>query len=229
MKPLRESHGHADPIVASAATLLAAVRPVDDPAAKERVRAALALPRPSSYRWWRFTGSALAVVAVMGLVALRVYRKPPPEMLVETMTTSPPAVAPTVSIPLVPTTPKTRRASLASHPAATTPTAPLAPSVALPSVASPPVEDPRESALVVEAMTRLRRDHDPAGATALLHQYLSRFPDGVVAEEATALAIESALAAHDSAEAATLARRYLSRFPAGHFRDKAESAIDAAP
>ncbi|HEX3764790.1 MAG TPA: hypothetical protein VHW23_39110 [Kofleriaceae bacterium] len=88
-----------------------------------------------------------------------------------------------------------------------------------PGVASAPAAD--DTALVIEAMRRLRRGHDPRAALRELDAYLSRFPDGDLAEEVLALAIEARAALGDAA-ACSLAEQYLQRYPHGRFRDPAE-------
>jgi hypothetical protein len=74
-----------------------------------------------------------------------------------------------------------------------------------------------EAALVLAAMRALRRAHDPVKAGVLLEQYLSRFPGGVLVEEALALGMEAALDRADAATARRLAERYTQRYPAGRF------------
>jgi hypothetical protein len=99
---------------------------------------------------------------------------------------------------------------------------------------SPPVEvapapaPPEEAALVMAALRSLRREHNPAQAGALAHSYLTRFPEGVLNEEALAIGIEAALARHDAAVAATLAHQYLGRYPAGRFVSLARKTASAA-
>jgi hypothetical protein len=78
--------------------------------------------------------------------------------------------------------------------------------------------EPEEAALVLEAMRALRQAHDVEAAARLLNEYRARFPQGDLAEEALALAIEAHAALHDST-AITLADEYLQRFPGGRFRD----------
>jgi len=84
---------------------------------------------------------------------------------------------------------------------------------------SPPVEvapappPPEEAALVM---------------AALAHNYLTRFPEGVLSEEALAIGIEAALARHDADVAATLAHQYLGRYPAGRFVSLARKTASAA-
>jgi hypothetical protein len=86
-----------------------------------------------------------------------------------------------------------------------------------------------EPTLVATAMRALRRDHDPAGAGRLLDDYLRRWPDGALIEEALALAIEAANARGD-ARARTFATAYLQRFPSGRFGEAARRTLaHAAP
>jgi hypothetical protein len=99
---------------------------------------------------------------------------------------------------------------------------------------SPPVEvapappPPEEAALVMAALRSLRREHNPAQAGVLAHNYLTRFPEGVLSEEALAIGIEAALARHDADVAATLAHQYLGRYPAGRFVSLARKTASAA-
>lgn len=82
-----------------------------------------------------------------------------------------------------------------------------------------------EAALVLGALRSLRRGHDPAGAQALLGQYLARFPRGVLVEEALALGMEAALDRNDTATGRRLGDEYLRRYPAGRFTSLAQRAI----
>jgi hypothetical protein len=93
-------------------------------------------------------------------------------------------------------------------------------------VASPP---PEEAALVMAALRSLRREHKPAQAGALAQSYLTRFPAGVLIEEALAISIEAALARHDADGAETLAHQYLGRYPAGRFVSLARKTVSARP
>jgi hypothetical protein len=85
-----------------------------------------------------------------------------------------------------------------------------------------------EPTLVATAMRALRRDHDPARAARLLDDYLVRWPDGALVEEALALGIEAARARGDARES-TLAAEYLRRFPSGRFADAARRALAPRP
>jgi len=103
-----------------------------------------------------------------------------------------------------------------------------APTVALPEgtearVAAAP---PEEAALVLAGLRALRREHEPTRAGMLLARYLERFPQGVLAQEALAIAIEASLARDDRQATASLAEQYLNRFPAGRFVHLARKAAD---
>jgi len=94
---------------------------------------------------------------------------------------------------------------------------------------SPPVEvavapPPEEAALVLAAVRALRREHNPIRAGALLDEYIRRFPQGVLAEEALAVGIEAAVARLDARAARLLAEQYLGRYPAGRFVGLARKA-----
>jgi hypothetical protein len=86
-----------------------------------------------------------------------------------------------------------------------------------PTEVAPAPPPPEEAALVMAALRSLRRGHNPVQAGALLQSYLTRFPEGVLTEEALALGIEAAVARHDAASAKAIAKQYLGRYPAGRF------------
>jgi hypothetical protein len=120
-------------------------------------------------------------------------------------------------------------------------TAPLAPApaerVARDTQPSPPVAhaheetpsrrsfDPEESALVHAAMRALRVERQPRRARTLLDDYLGRFPDGALVEDALALAIEAAITDGDTAGARRFAGRYLAQFPSGRLRALADEVL----
>jgi outer membrane protein assembly factor BamD (BamD/ComL family) len=80
-----------------------------------------------------------------------------------------------------------------------------------------------EKVLVFDAMRALRREGHPEQAAKLLNDYLRRYPQGSLAEEALALSIEAFTALGDP-KAKSLADRYLALYPAGRFRAAAERA-----
>jgi hypothetical protein len=77
---------------------------------------------------------------------------------------------------------------------------------------------------VLEAIHALRTQRDADRANALLSKYLRAHPNGVLAEDALALSVESAIARHDDGAAAEWAHRYLTRFPHGRYRSFAAGA-----
>lgn len=94
----------------------------------------------------------------------------------------------------------------------------------LPSRPSPTL-DPQESVLVHAAVRALRVDGRTSRARALLSEYLSRFPQGALSEDAVALQIEAAMAERDSVAARRWATRYMNDFPSGRFRAVADSVL----
>jgi hypothetical protein len=77
---------------------------------------------------------------------------------------------------------------------------------------------------VASALRALRQNKDPVRARILLNGYLAEHPAGVLAEEALAISIESALAAHDP-DAPVLAARYLRLYPKGFFRTLSQDVV----
>jgi hypothetical protein len=97
--------------------------------------------------------------------------------------------------------------------------------VATPQLTHEEEADNRESMLLVEAGERLRRRHDAAGARDLVASYLQRFPDGILVEEAFAIALEAAAVEPDADRDRRTANEYLRRFPQGRFRDVADRVL----
>ena len=92
---------------------------------------------------------------------------------------------------------------------------------------APAPPPPEEAALVMAALRSLRREHNPARASVLLQTYLTRFPKGVLTEEALAIGMEAAAARHDAPSAKALANQYLARYPAGRFVGLARKTASA--
>ena len=78
-----------------------------------------------------------------------------------------------------------------------------------------------EKVLVFEAMRALRRDGHPEQAAKLAAEYLRRNPQGTLAEEALAIAMEASTALRDP-QGKNLADQYLASYPRGRFRAFAE-------
>jgi outer membrane protein assembly factor BamD (BamD/ComL family) len=89
--------------------------------------------------------------------------------------------------------------------------------------------DSDESALVVDAVRALRRDHDPRRAGSLAQEVLQRYPHGAQVEEAMAIAMEAAFADGDATGARHWAERYLGTFGTGRFADRARQVLAASP
>jgi hypothetical protein len=95
--------------------------------------------------------------------------------------------------------------------------------------ASAATSDTDESALVVDAVRALRRDHDPRRAGNLAQEVLQRYPHGGQLEEATDVAMEAAFADGDTTGARHWAGRYLGTFGTGRFADRARQVLAAPP
>jgi hypothetical protein len=88
--------------------------------------------------------------------------------------------------------------------------------------AAPAASDPGTE-LMVAAM-QARRAGDLGRAERLLTDYRSHYPGGALAEEALALAIETATL-QGSSRASALGRAYLMRFPSGRYRAWVEQTL----
>ena len=109
----------------------------------------------------------------------------------------------------------------ATPPAASAPAASHGTSADAADRRPPEAEDPTP---VLEAIRALRTQRDADRANALLSKYLRANPNGVLAEDALALSVESAIARHDAGAAAEWAHRYLARFPHGRYQSFAAEA-----
>jgi hypothetical protein len=136
---------------------------------------------------------------------------------------SPSAPAPAATVPPAPTAGETPQVP------DSIPESAAAPPLSASGHARSPVEGSARAAghnerLVFEAMRALRQEGQPERASRLLDEYLRRYPDGALAEEALTLSIEAATARSDP-RARDLASRYLAKYPNGRFRSAAERAL----
>ncbi len=232
---------HAAPFAESAARMARVRRALDEP--RRRPAAAWAL-RPAVV-----VAMALGVVAIAGAAVgrhflLRPAHAPAPERLAPRPPAPVPVPAPVpapvpvpVPVPapvLVPVPAPVVAPAPAPAPVAAPP--PRQPARHKPAKAAPPAPalDPAkvveerepdfETQIVHDAVQALRRDNDPSRAAMLLRFYLKKSPDGPLAEEALALAVEATRLEHP-AESAALGRHYLARYPGGRFRAQAERAV----
>ncbi len=88
-----------------------------------------------------------------------------------------------------------------------------------------PATNGEDPAAVLEAIRALRYNGDPVRAGQLLGQYLKAHPRSVLAEDASALSIEAAIAGRNPRSAAELSRRYMAQFPNGRYRAFAIQAL----
>jgi hypothetical protein len=139
---------------------------------------------------------------------------------------------PAPSAALATNRPSSRRTGATTNAAARSiPAGPALVRTTVPAATAPPHLEPIESAIVQAAVRALRVDHRPGRARDLLSDYLRRFPHGALAEDATALQIEAAVAAGDLTAARRWADRYQSEFPSGRFNATAASVrpVDSSP
>ncbi len=228
MERLRETQHISDPLLADGVKLLRATGPLErSPFVEARVLARIEATKrqaaPAQRRW----ATAIAAIALIGLAsaasAMMLRRAQDARRLRAVKAISDHAKR-NRSMPIP---------QIAAPPVVPTPVAHVRPrkiavvSESRPKTTEPavPADDEIEAgaALVLEATSALRNQHDPKRAGRLLDDYLNRYPSGVLAEEALALAIEAAAAGGDD-RARTLASKYLRNYPKGRFRDAAQNA-----
>lgn len=83
-----------------------------------------------------------------------------------------------------------------------------------------PTQTDDESGLVLLGLAELRREHNPLKARQIFANYLSRHPNGALAEDALGYSLEAADST-GSPEAKLLADAYLRSYPRGRYRDLA--------
>jgi hypothetical protein len=253
MKRLREQASSPDPVTARAASLLAGMRPLDVARIERRPPPSDAKPRPRTMRM----GVALILAATLASAVAGAGTLHPARWLrslagwgARSSPPTPASPAPRSRVPIAPIAPSVPGTA---SPAATSP--PSAAPVEIPSgaaaagsssgarVTTPTAvridpRDPRasaatsdtdESALVVDAVRALRRDHDPRRAGNLAQEVLQRYPHGAQLEEATDVAMEAAFADGDTTGARHWAERYLGTFGTGRFADRARQVLAAPP
>ncbi len=242
MERLRDLEDSAprDPLLAWASSLLREVPPLAPSAARQaRVRATLAAEHGGGL-WALHLRPVLVVIGVAGMVVAASAmlgrfpgRRPAPFAPVSVPMSAVPAgpivsreaaprIAPQPAGESQPAAP-TRRHAAPKQAASHAPEG-SANAVVRPETATAPASEESAAALVLSAARALRKDHDPERAAVLLADYLHRYPDGALAEEALALAIEAALERGDE-QGATLASQYLSRYPSGRFQEVANRAL----
>jgi hypothetical protein len=266
MKRLRENASSPDPVVARAASLVAAMKPLDTSRMRRRPPPKDAKPRSKIVHlrvgfmvvamlasaaasaatlrgvgWLRGSSTPTSGSHVPSRAAASVQPPAHPEALpsvVVAQSVHEPAPAPIpapreLAAPTAPSVPALAAPTAASAlivtgPAATHATAPTSARAA--STDSPngaPTGD--ESALVVDAVRALRRDHDAKRAWELAQEALQRYPRGAQVEEATAVAMEAAFVRGDHATAHVWAQRYLDTFGTGRFADRARQMLQRSP
>ncbi len=240
MKRLREQSSSSDPVVARAAALVAAVRPLD-PITIQRPPA----PREAKLRaGLHFRLALLPLALILASAVAGAATLPGPGWLRSLASWARPA-RPSLAAPPV-LTPVSRPAdsdatsrSPAPSQASVMGGAPAVASSARPAAPTSvrtagrgvrsDADAADESALVVEAVRALRRDRDPRRAAELAEQVLQRFPHGAQVEEAMAVAMEASSVDGDAAGARHWAERYLQSFASGRFADRARDVLSAPP
>jgi hypothetical protein len=212
MKRLRDHQGAEDPTLARAAALVQAAQPAaSNDAMRARVWQAVLEGRPSRARRVK---AGVVVLLLGGGVALAHPRIG--ELVQSAFRWALEPKSGTAELPRPIRRIATAKPALA--PAAPHVTAEAEPPTPMPPPKRRPAKpsSPHAAALLQDAVRALRNQADPAHAGALAEQYLERFPDGPLAEEAFSIAIEAARA-QSNGRATVLTARYLERFPNGRF------------
>ena len=241
MKRLRDQVSSPDPVVARAAALVSAVRPLDPSELRRPPRLSEARARPASLHLsLAFVLALILASAVAGAATLSgvPWFRSMASWVRPSRSSSP---APPTRAPIV----YGNGADNVSHspapaPADVPPIATATANSSASAMATPPVgaasrsvrslaATAEESALVVDAVRALRRDQDARRAGELAEEVLQRYPHGVQREEATAVAMEAAIANGDTVAARRWAERYLESWRAGRFADRARDVLAAPP
>jgi hypothetical protein len=239
MKRLRDQVSSPDPVVAHAAALVAAVRPLDPSQIRRRPLPGEARARPVNLHLRLAFVLALILASAVAGAATRPGARWLRSVASWARPSGPSSPAPRVLAQRA----RESVADNASHspappsadvlpvvPAATTSPAPAPlPVGAAPRSVRAAAATADESALVVDAVRALRRDHDARRAGELAEEVLQRYPRGMQREEAMDVAMEAAIAYGDAAAARRWAERYLESFGAGRFADRARDVLAAPP
>jgi hypothetical protein len=233
---MRDERDAADPVLATCARLLESAEPLDPTGVMQaRVRRKLASGDVRAQRSTRLLRPALVMLVVLSLLSIatamflrRSHEKPAPQpSTVHGLRRSLPATesaVPAPVAPLVSAAPPSTRAVTPHHHVAIPDTAVDAERRAsIAELAEPRPASTEEAQLVMAELEALRIAHDADRALALFDAYSTRYPDGVLFEEALAYAIEAAVA-RNGTDAGVLAQKYLTRFPHGRFRVIAQHA-----
>ena len=240
MKRLRDQVSSPDPVVAHAAALVGAMRPLDAAAIRRLPLPGEAKAHPGLRLGLAFVLALLLASAVAGAATLSGAGWL--RSMASWARSSRPASAPPAALaPIV----RGAGADTTAHspaPAAADglPVAAATASPSAPAMAPAPVSRAStsaralataadESALVVDAVRALRHDHDARRAGELAEEVLQRFPHGVQREEAMAVAMEAAIAGGDTVAARRWAERYLESWRTGRFADRARDVLAAPP
>jgi hypothetical protein len=241
MKRLRDQVSSPDPVVAHAAALVAAIRPVDPSQIRRPPPPGELRARPGSLR----LGLAFVVALVLASAVAGAATLSRPGWLRSlaswALPSRPTAPSATVRGPIGQGTaaelalPSQTPSPLDVPPVVTATASPSAPANAGPPVGAASksahalAATADESAVIVDAVRALRRDHDARRAEELAEEVLQRYPHGVQREEAMAVAMEAAIANGDPAAARRWAERYLEAYGAGRFADRARDVLAAPP
>jgi hypothetical protein len=248
---LRDERDSSDPVLAMCARLVESADPIDPAGIMQaRVRKAIASGGRARRRSWVLRPAVLTImilcllsIAAAMVAHQRNSRRPSgategvgdralprsivaAEPVARSVAAVPAPAAPEAPVPVPSADPPPLRAHVAHHRVATSAEASPPGASERTQVAEIPearAASPEEAQLVIAELEALRTAHDPDRAARLFDAYATRYPDGVLLEEALAYAIEAAVA-RNGIGARLLADRYLARFPHGRFRATAEHA-----
>ncbi|HEX2660909.1 MAG TPA: tetratricopeptide repeat protein, partial [Polyangia bacterium] len=148
----------------------------------------LATAKGAMILWQRYVSPVVEPVVPAPLAA-------PKKLAAVAAPKKPVEIAPAVEPIAVPAPPRPRRLAAAER------HSPAPRVIPVPVPAADPVN---EAQLLADALARLRQQHDPRGALAVLDQYARTYPHGVLASESRSARIEAMLKLNDRAGALEL-------------------------